>query len=160
MAKIVLNEYLNDVVGAHNKATFRKLGLRSLDSIFLRNRYSLNLGSRSKKDRKKRRKKPKFSDRYSMLDCMWKTMTWGQKKQFRYFCQRHNYFSARRKRDKDIFFQLGLKYRLHEFLREQLNLEINIQIVKFEGKKLTLQINAEGHVETWEEVIAQRGLIS
>ena len=156
MAKIKLNPVIAEALGAHGKAVFQGLGLTGTSAMFTRNQNSLILADRKKKDRTASKRKPKHADRFAQLECMWKLMTRGQRKAFHRFCEKHNYFSTKRLRDRDAFFKLGLNYRLHEFLREELNTEIKIELKELGEDKIKLNIWTTGEIKYWDELVRIR----
>ena len=156
MAKIELNPVLSEALGAHGKAVFQGLGLTGTSSMFTKNQNCLILASRRKKDRTASKRKPKHADRFAELECMWKLLTKGQRKAFHRFCEKHNYFSTKRMRDRDVFFKLGLDYRLSEFLSEELNTQIKIELKEITGDKIKLNIYTKGEIKEWDEMVRIR----
>ncbi len=156
MAKIKLNPVLNEAFGAHGKAVFQGLGLTGTSAMFTRNQNSLILADRKKKDRTKSKRKPKHADRFAQLECMWKLLTRGQRKAFHRFAEKHNYFSTKRLRDRDAFFKLGLQYRLNEFLTEELNTKIKIELRDIDEKSIKLNVYTTGEIKYWDELVRIR----
>lgn len=159
MAKFKPREWYVEAEGGFNPATFKKLSLSGLSCIYSKNQHGINITVKKKKDMPKRKKKHKQWLRYQYMECMWKLMSEGQRKKFKQFCQKHNYFNLKTRSPRNVFFYLGFKYRLHEFLKQELNTQIKISLNKITEDYVEIIITTTGEITDWENLLAQRGLI-
>jgi len=159
MAKII-RTFDKQTRKGHSQANFRNLGMRGNASIYSRNQHGEILITKGQPTGKKARKKKVIEGRFAQLECMWKTMTRGQRRAFQHFCEKHNYFNLRRARPEDVFKSLGLQYRLNEFLEQELNLKIEILPIAWDEDRIKIMVTVSGNYELWEEIAAQRGIIN
>ena len=148
MAKYIPTPIFEEHIGTHLQPRLTGIDRGGLDLTFSRNQHAPVIHRAPRGTVRRTEEQTTYRDRFAQLECMWRTMTWRQRKLMGEFARELNTTDGRNLSAMQRFRSLGLKRQLDRFITAKLKPAYSIKLIYEDKTKRTYKATLESKVIT------------